>query len=320
MTLPTIVFLDRATIPTRIDLPHLPFDHQWREYDLTAAGEVVDRLQQADIVITNKVVLDRAILMQLPNLKMIAIAATGFNNVDIEACQEFGIAVTNIRGYATQSVPEHVLAMIFALKRNLKGYHNDIAAGEWQRHKQFCFFTHPISDVAGSTLGIIGSGALGQATAQLAKSVGMNVLFAERKGQRQCRQGYISFERLLAMSDVVTLHCPLNDETRHLIGRHELASMKPSSIVINAGRGGLVDEEALVDALKHGTIRGAGIDVFTDEPADESNSLIANMHLPNLLLTPHVAWGSDSAIQNLANILIDNIGAFIEGREHNRVV
>lgn len=320
MSLPTVVFLDRATIPLQIELPQLPFDHQWLEYDLTSPDQIVERLQDAQIVITNKVVLDRDVLSQLPKLKMIAIAATGFNNVDVQCSQELGIAVANVQGYATQSVPEHVIAMMFALKRNLKGYHNDIAAGEWQRNKQFCFFTHPISDTAGSTLGVIGSGALGQATAALAKALGMQVLFSERKGAEQCREGYVPFEQVLATSDVVTLHCPLNEQTRHLIGRQELCSMKPSSIIINTGRGGLVDEEALIDALKEGVIRGAGFDVFTDEPADESNSLIANMHLPNLLLTPHIAWGSDSSIQNLANILIDNIVAFTEGREQNRVV
>jgi glycerate dehydrogenase len=320
MSLPTVVFLDRATIPLQIELPQLPFDHQWLEYDLTSPDQIVERLQDAQIVITNKVVLDRDVLSQLPKLKMIAIAATGFNNVDVQCCQELGIAVANVQGYATQSVPEHVIAMMFALKRNLKGYHNDIAAGEWQRNKQFCFFTHPISDTAGSTLGVIGSGALGQATAALAKALGMQVLFSERKGAEQCREGYVPFEQVLATSDVVTLHCPLNEQTRHLIGRQELCSMKPSSIIINTGRGGLVDEEALIDALKERVIRGAGFDVFTDEPADESNSLIANMHLPNLLLTPHIAWGSDSSIQNLANILIDNIVAFVEDRELNRVV
>lgn len=319
-TAPTVVFLDRATIPTQIELPPLPFDHKWIEYDFTTADQVVERAKQAQIVITNKVVLDRALLTQLPNLKLIAISATGFNNVDSQCCQELGIAVTNVQGYATQSVPEHVIAMMFALKRNLKGYHNDIAAGEWQRNKQFCFFTHPISDTAGSTLGVIGSGALGKATAELAKALGMQVVFAEHKGANQCREGYVPFEQVLALSDVLTLHCPLNEQTLHLIGRQELAKMKPSSIVINTGRGGLVDEEALIDALKHGVIRGAGVDVFTDEPADESNSLIANMHLPNLLLTPHVAWGSDSSIQKLANILIDNIAAFVEGRDQNRVV
>lgn len=320
MSLPTVVFLDRATIPTQIELPSLPFPHHWIEYDFTTPELVVERAHQAEVIITNKVVLDSNILSQLTNLKLVAISATGFNNVDINYCQQHGIAVTNVQGYATQSVPEHVIAMMFALKRNLKGYHNDIAAGEWQRNKQFCFFTHPISDTAGSTMGVIGSGALGQATAAVAKALGMHVVFAERKGVSPCREGYLPFEQVLAQADVLTLHCPLSEETRHLIGRNELAAMKSSSIVINTGRGGLVDEEALVDALKQGVIRGAGVDVFTDEPADESNSLIANMHLPNLLLTPHVAWGSDSSIQNLANILIDNISAFMDGREQNRVV
>jgi glycerate dehydrogenase len=301
-------------------LPSLPFEHQWLEYDFTSPELIVERAHQAEVIITNKVVLDRHVLSQLTHLKLVAVSATGFNNVDVDYCREQGIAVTNVQGYATQSVPEHVVAMMFALKRNLKGYHNDIAAGEWQRNKQFCFFTHPISDTAGSTLGVIGSGTLGQATAALAKALGMHVVFAERKGASECREGYLPFEQVLEQADVLTLHCPLSDETRHLIGRQELATMKPTSIVINTGRGGLVDEEALVDALKEGVIRGAGVDVFTDEPADESNSLIANMHLPNLLLTPHVAWGSDSSIQSLANILMDNIAAFMDGRDQNRVV
>lgn len=320
MSLPTVVFLDRATIPTQIDLPSLPFEHQWLEYDFTSPELIVERAHQAEVIITNKVVLDRHVLSQLTHLKLVAVSATGFNNVDVDYCREQGIAVTNVQGYATQSVPEHVVAMMFALKRNLKGYHNDIAAGEWQRNKQFCFFTHPISDTAGSTLGVIGSGTLGQATAALAKALGMHVVFAERKGASECREGYLPFDQVLEQADVLTLHCPLSDETRHLIGRQELATMKPTSIVVNTGRGGLVDEEALVDALKEGVIRGAGVDVFTDEPADESNSLIANMHLPNLLLTPHVAWGSDSSIQSLANILMDNIAAFMDGRDQNRVV
>ncbi|MDN3608260.1 D-2-hydroxyacid dehydrogenase [Vibrio ostreicida] len=320
MTLPIVVFLDRATIPPQIEVPHLPFDHQWIEYDDTSPAQVVERLKEAQIVITNKVVLNDSSLSQLPLLKMIAISATGYNNIDIDSCLKRGIAVTNVQGYATQSVPEHVIAMIFALKRNLKGYHNDIANGEWQRHQQFCFFTHAITDVAGSTLGVIGSGTLGRATATLAKALGMNVLFAERKGASTCRDGFLPFERVLSMSDVLTLHCALNEQTQGLIGAHELAQMKTSSIVINTGRGGLVNEEALVNALNLGIISGAGFDVFTDEPAEQSNALIANMHLPNLLLTPHVAWGSDSSIKKLADILIANIVAFIEGRAQNRIV
>lgn len=317
---PSIVFLDRATIPTQITLPKLSFEHHWQEYDFTSPQLVANRLADAEIVITNKVVLDRNTLQKLPQLKLIAVSATGFNNVDIQYCQEHGIAVTNVQGYATQSVPEHVIAMLFSLRRNLVGYHQDIKKGEWQRNKQFCFFTHPIGDVAGSTLGIIGSGALGKATAALAKSIGINVVFAERKGITECREGYLPFDLVLQLSDAITLHCPLSAETHHLIGEPELKKMKSDAILINAGRGGLVDEAALITALKSGYIAAAGVDVFTQEPADESNPLLSNMDMPNLLLTPHVAWGSDSSIQNLANILMDNIDAFVEGREQNRVV
>ena len=235
-------------------------------------------------------------------------------------CANHDIAVANVRGYATRSVPEHVMAMLFALRRNLFGYHQDIAAGEWQRNQQFCFFTHPIGDIGGSTLGVVGSGSLGQATANLAQALGMTVLFSERKGAAECRPGYVSFEEVLKRSDALTLHCSLNDHTQNLIGQAELQQMKSNAILINTGRGGLVDESALVDALKQQEIAAAGFDVFTQEPADESNPLIANMSLPNLLLTPHVAWGSDSSIQRLAEILIENINAFERGDRVNRLV
>ncbi|MGF1909035.1 D-2-hydroxyacid dehydrogenase [Vibrio kasasachensis] len=320
MSLPIVVFLDRSTIPPHIEFPHLPFDHQWIEYDTTEPDQIVERLSQAQIVITNKVVLDRRTLVHLPNLELIAVCATGFNNIDIDYCQQVDIAVANVRGYATQSVPEHVIAMMFALRRNLMGYHQDIAAGEWQRKQQFCFFTHSIGDIAGATFGVIGSGELGQATALLAKSLGMNVIFSERKGAAKCREGYLSFEQVLMLSDVLSLHCPLNQQTRNLIGTKELAQMKPDAILINTGRGGLVDESALVKVLQEKSIGGAGVDVFSQEPADENNPLIANCDLPNLLLTPHVAWGSDSSIQKLANILMDNITAFKQGSRKNRVL
>ncbi|WP_332403096.1 D-2-hydroxyacid dehydrogenase [Vibrio metschnikovii] len=320
MSLLNIVFLDRATIPRHIDLPDLSVAHQWREYDFTTPEQVLERIGDADIVITNKVVLTREILAQLPKLKLVAISATGTNNVDLPACRKLNIAVCNVQGYATQSVPEHVIAMMFALRRNLFGYHQDIAAGEWQRNKQFCFFTHPIGDIAGSVMGIIGGGSLGKATAALAQALGMQVAFAEHKGAESCREGYVSFEQVLTTADVLTLHCPLTAATTHLISQPELALMKPNALVINTGRGGLIDEVALVDALKQRRIAGAGVDVFTQEPADMGNPLIANMDLPNLLLTPHVAWGSDSAIQRLVTILIANIEAFIAGKSQNRLV
>lgn len=315
----TIVFLDRATIPEHITIPQPSVACQWQEYATTTREQVIERLQHASIVITNKVILDAQVLSQCPQLKMIAIAATGTNNVDLDYCRQHGIIVSNIQDYATNSVPEHVLAMMFALKRNLVGYHQDIQAGVWQQQKQFCFFSHPISDIAGSTLGIIGKGGLGNAVAVLAKALGMKVIFAERKGVETCRTGYSPFTDVLAQADVLTLHCPLAERTHDLIGSEEFKLMKNTSILINAGRGGLVDEEALVDALLNQQIAGAGVDVFTQEPADDCNPLIANAHLPNLILTPHVAWGSDSAIQTLVDQLINNIEQFVAGTPQNQV-
>ncbi|CDT78205.1 MULTISPECIES: D-2-hydroxyacid dehydrogenase [Vibrio] len=314
-----VVFLDRATIPSQIHLKPISFEHEWVEYDFTAPELVDERVAGADVVITNKVVLNADNLAQAQQLKLIAVSATGVNNVDVDYCKSNNIAVANVQGYATQSVPEHVIAMLFTLKRNLVGYHQDIEAGEWQKDKQFCFFTHPIQDVAGSTLGLIGSGSLGQATAILAKAIGMKVIFAERKGAESCREGYMPFDTVLQQADAISLHCPLTEATRNLISERELAMMKPSAVLINAGRGGLVDEQALVEALKSNEIAGAGMDVFTQEPADNSNPLLANSHLPNLLLTPHVAWGSDSSIQKLSDILIDNIDGFVAGNPQNLV-
>ncbi|WP_139686060.1 D-2-hydroxyacid dehydrogenase [Vibrio tasmaniensis] len=314
-----VVFLDRATIPSQIHLKPLSFEHQWVEYDFTSPEQVFERIEGADVVITNKVVLNESNLAQAQQLKLIAVSATGVNNVDVEYCKSNNIAVANVQGYATQSVPEHVIAMLFTLKRNLVGYHQDIEAGEWQKDKQFCFFTHPIQDVAGSTLGLIGSGSLGQATAILAKAIGMNVIFSERKGADTCREGFLPFDTVLQQADAISLHCPLTDATRNLISERELIMMKSSAVLINAGRGGLVDEKALVEALKSNEIAGAGMDVFTQEPADNSNPLLANSHLPNLLLTPHVAWGSDSSIQKLSDILMDNIAGFVAGKPQNLV-
>ena len=315
----TIVFLDHGTIPAHISFPRPAFCHQWHQHDTTTPSQVIARLQQATIAITNKVVLDSQVLAQLPQLKFIAIAATGTNNVDLDYCHSHNIKVANIQGYATRSVPEHVIAMIFSLKRNLAGYQQDITNGEWQRQQQFCFFTHSITDVAGSTLGIMGNGSLGQAVATVAKALEMNVLFAEHAGATQCRDGYHPFEQVLREADIISLHCPLTATTKNMIDAPQLALMKSSAIIINTSRGGLINEQALVDALLSRQIAGAGIDVFTTEPALPSNPLIAHSQLPNLILTPHVAWGSDSAIQTLVNQLIDNINSFHQGTDKNQL-
>jgi glycerate dehydrogenase len=280
----------------------------------------MQRIADADIVVSNKVYLGAEVLSHAAKLEHIAVAATGVNNVDLDYCQQRGIRVTNIQGYATQSVPEHIIGLLFALKRNLLAYHSDIATGEWPRQNKFCFFTHPIQDMAGSTLGIIGSGVLGQATAALARAIGIKVQFAERKGAAQCRSGYVAFEECLTSSDAIALLCPLTEETRNQIDAAALSKMKSTAVLINTGRGGLVDEAALIAALKQGDIAGAGVDVFTEEPAPMDNPLVANQQLPNLILTPHVAWGSDSSITKLCEILVSNLEVAMEGVDQNRVV
>lgn len=242
-----VVFLDQETIPEHIQFRQLDFPHTWTSYPSTSPEQMDERLQSADIVITNKVMLDASILAKHPSIKLIAVSATGTNNVDLDYCKQNGIGVCNVQGYAMRSVPEHVIAMLFALRRNLFAYHQDIQKGVWQEKKQFCFFTHPISDIAGSTLTVVGSGSLGQSVAKLGVALGMQVIFAERKGATDVGDGYVSFEVALKRADVLTLHCPLNEETTNLIGSKELKMMKASSVLINTGRGGLVEESELVE-------------------------------------------------------------------------
>ncbi|MBI3481049.1 MAG: D-2-hydroxyacid dehydrogenase [Nitrosomonadales bacterium] len=311
-----IVFLDRSSIIADIRRP--AFAHQWQDYPATGAEQVVTRLQDATIAITNKVGLNRAALEQLPGLKMVAVAATGTNNVDLEACRERGIVVSNIRNYSVHTVPEHVFMLMLALRRNLLAFRADMQNGEWQRAAQFCLFTHPVRDLYGSTLGIMGSGAIGKSVAQIAQAFGMKVLFAEHKDSSAIRQGYTAFDTVLRESDVITLHLPLNEQTRHMIGAAEFARMKTDALLINTARGGLVDEAALLDALRNNKIAGAGFDVLGKEPPTEGHPLL-DIDLPNFILTPHIAWSGRAAMQTLADQLIDNIEAFVAGTPQNRV-
>lgn len=314
-----IVFLDRKPIPAHIHFRSPNFAHQWQDYDSTELEQRFERLQDATIAISNKVILDAPLLAQLPKLKLIALTATGFNHIDIKYCHQQHIPVCNIRNYANQSVAEHVFAMIFSLRRRLNEYQNDIACGDWQNHKQFCFFNHPIQEIAGSTLTIIGGGSLGQATANMGKALGMQILFAERKNATRIRQGYTEFTAAIAAADVISLHCPFNATTDNLIDHAELKLMKPSAILINTARGGIVNEDALVEALIKGTIAGAGIDVCSQEPPSQDHPFMRHIGLPNLVLTPHVAWGSNTALQTLANQLIDNLEAFIAGKPQHLI-
>ena len=308
----TIVFLDRDTVGARLRRPNFP--HSYQEYAATPADCIVDRLKDATIAILNKVPMRAETLVQLPKLKLIAVAATGTDVVDRLYCRQNEITVVNIRHYAFNTVPEHVFALIFALRRNLIAYREDVRNGTWQRANQFCFFPHPIRDIAGSTLGIIGFGELGKSVARRAEALGMQVLATDIVAQ----PGLVDLVTILKESDIVTLHVPLTQQTRGMIGSKELAMMRHDALLINTARGGLVDEQALALALKAGVIGGAGIDVLTSEPPTQGNVLLG-IDLPNCIVTPHIAWASQEAMRILADQLIDNIEAFVAGRPQNVV-
>lgn len=311
-----VVFLDRSTLQANVRRPS--FEHTWQEYAVSSVVELPQKLRDATIVITNKVPLRAEVLQHLPKVKMIAVAATGYDVVDVAYCKANNIAVANIRNYAVHTVPEHTFAMILALQRNILAYRRDVENGRWQQVDQFCFFDHPIRDLYGSTIGIIGEGVLGQSTANIARGFGMKVLFADHAPPKAPGVEFTPLDQVLAQSDIISLHSPLTPDTRNMIGMEELRKMKRSAILINTARGGLVDEAALVQALKEGVIAGAGFDVLTKEPPKEGNPLL-DLRLPNFILTPHVAWASDGAMQFLSDQLIDNIEAFVKGSPQHLV-
>ena len=313
-----IVFLERDSIRGEFRRPDFP--HAYDEYPLTRPEELAPRVKDASILITNKVQLRGELLATLPNLKMIACAATGTDNVDLAWCREHGVVVSNIRGYAVNTVPEHAIALTMALRRNLLAYRRDVQAGKWQQSPMFCFFDHPIGDLNGATLGIFGRGSLGEGVARLGEAFGMRVLWGEHRGvaESKVRPGRTAFDTVLREADVISLHCPLNDATRGMIGEAELRLMKPDAVLINTARGGLVDEAALARALKEGWIGGAGFDVLTKEPPREGNPLL-EIDQPNFILTPHIAWASARAMQTLLDQLTGNLEAFARGEPRNRV-
>lgn len=312
-----VVFLDSDTLPSDIPFKPLPFANDFVSYQRSAGAEVVERCRDADIVITNKVRIDQAVLDAAPNLKLIAIAATGYDNIDLEACRQKGVAVCNVRNYAKHTVPEHVFALIFALRRSLLPYHQSIAKGRWQEANQFCYFDFPIRDLAGSTLAIVGAGSLGKSVADIGKALGLKVIFSARKNQTDVPEGYVSFETMLQQADIITLHCPLTPETRDLLAAPEFAKMQQRPLIINTARGGLINEADLADALNNGLISGAGIDVTSPEPPAADNVLLSLMDKPNFIFTPHVGWASREAIQALVNQCSDNIAAFMAGEPRN---
>ncbi|MET0004853.1 MAG: 2-hydroxyacid dehydrogenase [Candidatus Thiodiazotropha sp.] len=314
------VFLDVGSVDPG-DIAWSPLKamaRHWGWHQATASRQTMERIIDAELVISNKVVLDRSQLIACRNLKLICIAATGSNNVDLEAAAELGIAVTNITGYATPSVVQHVFSLILSLATQQQNYQKAVTRGDWQRASHFCFLDYPIWELSGKCMGILGYGELGRGVGRLAKAFGMSVLVAQRHGSGP-NPDRVPLDGLLPQVDVLSLHVPLTPNTRNLIGTRELALMQPHALLINTARGGIVDESALAEALVNGKLGGAGIDVLVAEPPVDGNPLL-NPEVPNLIVTPHIAWASREARQRLVDDVTVNIQAFLAGKIRNRVV
>ncbi|MCH8541930.1 MAG: D-2-hydroxyacid dehydrogenase [Alcanivorax sp.] len=328
------VFLDRATLitgaatdaatgretPDELDFSGLEASldsmHQWQYFDQTSPEQVAERIRDAQVVVTNKVVLDRVVIEGAPDLRLICVIATGTNNIDLAAAEARGIPVCNVTDYAGPGVAQHTLALMLGLATRWHEYYADVQAGLWSQSPTFCLMQRPVMELAGKTLGIVGHGTLGQAVARLAEAFGMRVLVAasQRPGAA-VEAGRVPLEALLPQVDVLSLHCPLTEDTRHLIGAPQLAAMKSSALLINTARGGLIDEMALADALRRGDIAGAALDVLSQEPPPADHVLLA-ADIPNLIITPHNAWISRECRQRLLDGVAANIRNWVTVRDN----
>ncbi len=314
------VFLDYATMGPDLDLTAL--QGQFSEFELfddSGDDEIAARIKNAEFVFTNKIRLTNELLSEAKKLRFIGLTATGTDNIDLKTANEHGIAVANIRAYCTQSVVEHVMGTLLMLSHSLNRYDAAVKAGDWNEAGQFCMLNYPIRQLSGMTLGIVGYGSLGQGVATAARTFGMNVIVAARPGSSEVAADRVAFSELLASSDVISLHCPLTDDTRNLMNETTIAAMKPGAMLINTARGALVDAGALVAALRSGHIAGAAIDVLAQEPPVDGNVLL-EYGSENLIITPHIAWATDRARQNAIDELAANAAAFVRGEERNRIV
>jgi len=314
------VFLDYGTMGPNLDLDELQsLVSELILFDDTSDDEVAERIDDADIVFTNKIRLTRELLEKAGNLKLIALTATGTDNIDTETAKAHGIAVANIRAYCTQSVVEHVFGVLLTLTHNLNRYHNDVRAGQWQQSTEFCMLNHPLRELSAMTLGIVGYGELGKGVADVAHRFNMRVIVAARPGTDSVPDDRVAFGALLSESDAISLHCPLNEDTRNLFGAEQFRAMKNDAILINTARGGLVDSQALVDALTSGEIAAAAIDVLPKEPPVDGDPLL-DYEGGNLIVTPHIAWATGEARQSAIDELVANTRAFLQGEKRNRIV
>lgn len=313
------IFLDMNSV-NHNDLDFSQIQRQLADFDtasISSLEEFDGDLGRYDVVISNKVKLDRQTLQTNRNIRLICVSATGTNNVDLQAAHELGVTVCNVTAYATNSVVQHVFSLILALQTRLFEITSAVARGEWSRSPHFSLLDYPVQELAGKKLGIVGYGELGRAVAQVARAFGMEVIIAKRNPQ-DSRQGRVVLNDMLPQIDVLTLHCPLTDETHHLIDKDELSLMKSTAMLINTARGGIVNESALLDALNSQKIAAAALDVLSDEPPCENHPLLAEQK-NNLIITPHVAWASQESRQRLINQVAENIKAFNRGEIRNQV-
>jgi len=314
------VFLDFGTMGSGLDLGELEsLVDELVVHDESPRDTVAQRISDAEIVFTNKIRLTRELLERAPKLKFIALTATGTDNIDTDFARQHGIGVANIRHYCTGSVVEHVFGVLLSLTHSLEQYHRSVRAGDWQQSTDFCMLHYPVRELSSMTLGVVGYGALGQGVARVAHEFGMQVLISARPGSDSVPNDRVSFDELLAGSDVISLHCPLTAATRKLFGAREFAAMKNSAILINTARGSLVDSQALADALAAGQIAAAAVDVLPEEPPVNGDPLL-DYAGDNLIVTPHIAWATDEARQNAIDELAANTRAFLDGVDRNRIV
>ena len=314
------VFLDFDTMGGGLDIwPLENVTPDLEIYDFTGKEQIEARIRDADIVFTNKIRLNDSLLAAAGKLKFIGLTATGTDNIDLEAARRNNIAVANIRGYCTESVVEHVFGVLLMLAHSLPGYRQSVRAGDWQTAKAPFLLSHPVRELSAMTLGIIGFGALGKGTAGIGKAFGMNVIVSARPGSDMIPDDRVAFADVLERSDVISLHCPLNDETHELFGAAQFKRMKSSAILINTARGGLIDSAALVEALRGGEIAAAAVDVLPTEPPVDGDPLL-DYDGDNLIVTPHIAWATNEARQHALSELAANAIAFMKGEKRNRVV
>ncbi|AMN68485.1 D-2-hydroxyacid dehydrogenase [Psychrobacter sp. P11G5] len=307
------VFLDKGTFSDGVNLPAPAGVTDYFTYDDTPENSdlIIERCQDAEIIFTNKVQIPADVIAKLPKLKLIQLTATGMNNVDQEACEEHNVTLYNVAGYAVKSVPEHTFMLMLNAMRAGIHYHQKVADGTWRDNGNFCLLDVPLVDLEDKTLGIIGVGTIGKRVTEIARAFGMTVLWAEHQGRTPRNDDYTAFDEVLANADVISLHCPLNEHTQHLINKDTLAKMTKQPLLVNVARGGIVDSQALADAIHNEQILGYGSDVFEQEPITTDDPLLSISDHPRVIFSPHNAWGSKSAQETLWQMLSEQVADFI---------